>query len=233
MSTTDKERFNGMPETSEGNTAEAQDAVQNQTANAGSTAPSGSSAAAVQDSAEVTAHDEVAALRARVAELEAQVKELQNLRLRALADLDNYRKRITREMEQLRVQAAGSVIQELLPTIDHLELALEHALDDKHPIVQGVKMVLAQLHEVLKRYGLEPIPAEGLPFDPYLHEAVAHTPSVEHPPDTVLQVMQQGYRLGDMVLRPARVVVSAGNTQAGAAGGTDNINEVSTEDTAK
>lgn len=130
--------------------------------------------------------------------------------LRARADFDNYRKRMAREMERVRKVAADALIQDMLPGIDNLGLALMHADENSDALKQGVSMVHKQLLDALGNHGLKPIEAMGQAFDPNVHEAVQQVTSTTVEKDHVVQVFQNGYMLGDMILRPARVVVSTG-----------------------
>lgn len=143
--------------------------------------------------------------------------ELKNQLLRARAEFDNYRKRTVREAEQNRQRATESLIRDLLPVIDNLELALQHA-DKEHPVSEGVSMVARQFQDVLRRAGVETIPAVGAAFDPGVHEAVMHAPSEEVAENTVSHEFQKGYRLGTYVLRPSKVAVSKGAAEAPANG---------------
>lgn len=145
-----------------------------------------------------------------VQQLTLERDDLKNQLLRARAEFDNYRRRTARDMEDIRKRAAESLLRELLPVVDNLERALAHAEKD-NPLSQGVEMVLKQLAGVLQSKGLEPIPAVGERFDPNLHEALAHQPSGEHEADFVAVEYERGYRLGDYVLRPSKVVVSSGS----------------------
>jgi len=140
----------------------------------------------------------------------AERDELQDLLLRTRAEFDNFRKRVAREAERVRKTAAQSLVHDLLPVVDNLERALDHASDDSGGFAQGVEMVFKQMCDILGRNGLEPIPAVGRPFDPNVHEAVMRAASEEIPADHVAQEFQRGYRLGAYVLRPSKVVVSAG-----------------------
>lgn len=146
-----------------------------------------------------------------IAELIAERDALNDQLLRQRAEFDNYRKRNLREFDQIRKTAARNLIEDLLPVLDNLERALEHVADPAiHPVVQGVDMVVKNLKDKLASHGLEPIVALGQPFDPNVHEALAQQPSDEHPADTVVAEYHRGYRLGDLVLRPAKVAVSSG-----------------------
>lgn len=146
--------------------------------------------------------------------LEAKAEELKDQLLRSRAEFENFRKRTAREVERIRKTATESVIHDLLPVLDNLELALEHAEDAVGPIADGVKMVLKQLLGVLERNGLEPIEALGRPFDPKVHEAISEIESAEIPKDNVAQEFQRGYTLGGQILRPSKVVVSLGENEA-------------------
>ncbi|MDK1021378.1 MAG: nucleotide exchange factor GrpE [Candidatus Hydrogenedentes bacterium] len=145
--------------------------------------------------------------------LEAEAGELKDQLLRGRAEFDNYRKRSAREVERIRKTASESLIHDLLPVIDNLELALDHTQNASGPLADGVKMVLEQLLEVLARNGLEPIEALGQPFDPNVHEAVSQVESEEVPKDKVAKEFQRGYKLGGQILRPSKVVVSLGDDE--------------------
>lgn len=146
--------------------------------------------------------------------LQLELAEVKDQMLRTRADFDNYRKRMAREMERVRKVAAEVLIHDILPGIDNLDLALQHADDQSAGLAQGVQMVYKQLQDALAGHGLTPIEALGKPFDPNLHEAVSQAPSEEHEKDHVAQVFQTGYTLGDVVLRPSKVVVSTGSPEA-------------------
>lgn len=145
-----------------------------------------------------------------MAVLAAERDALRDQLLRARAEFDNYRKRVSRDMEQLRKTAAEALIRDMLPVVDNLERALAHAEDKNNPLVQGVEMVTKQFADLLTGRGLEPVAAMGIPFDPNVHEALAYQPSEEHPENTVMLEYERGYKLGEQVLRPAKVVVSSG-----------------------
>lgn len=144
-----------------------------------------------------------------------KVAELENELLRSHAELDNYRKRVRREMESERKYAALPLLQDLVPVIDNLQRALQAARDSgNQEITQGVEMVASQLKTVLDRHGCQPVAEVGAVFDPNIHEAIAYQPSDEHPSGSVTHVHQLGYQLHDRVVRPAQVVVSSGPAQA-------------------
>jgi len=130
--------------------------------------------------------------------------------LRSQAEFDNYRKRAQREMDEERKFSPLPIVRDLLPVLDNLRRATDAARSANEPsnLVQGIDLVLQQIEQVLARYGVTPIPAVGQPFDPHLHEALTQMPSAEHPPLTVLQELERGYKLHDRVVRPGKVIVS-------------------------
>jgi molecular chaperone GrpE len=126
---------------------------------------------------------------------------------RVAADFENYRKRAARDQESLVARAAERLVRELLPVLDDLERALQAAEQhEEAELEEGVRLVHRQLASALRKEGLEEIPTDGK-FDPHLHEALLAQPA-EAEEGTVVEVLQKGYRLGDRVLRPARVVVA-------------------------
>ncbi len=151
--------------------------------------------------------EDLAGLRARAQERDQFLVLLQ----RTQADFENYQKRTQRERESERRYWHGAFALDLLPVIDNLDRAMTAAKQagESGPLVQGVGMVQTQLLDMLKRHGITPIDALGKPFDPNLHQAIMQQPSREHPPQTVIQVLQQGFMIHDRVLRPAGVIVSA------------------------
>jgi molecular chaperone GrpE len=139
--------------------------------------------------------------------------------LRAVADLENYRRRTNREKEELRQFAATAVLRDLLPVLDHLELGFGASRQqaDAKAVTEGVALVLEQLKGVLGRHGLQEVNPSGRKFDPHLHESISHLPSNEVPEEHVLQVVRTGYTLNGRLLRPASVVLSSGPPPKGAA----------------
>lgn len=132
--------------------------------------------------------------------------------LRAEADLDNYRKRAQKEAEESRMYRALPLLRDLLPGLDNLQRAVSAAANggDSRDLVEGVKLVLKQFEGVLASHSIQAIDAVGQPFDPNLHAAVQQVPSPDHPPMTVVQELEKGYRLHDRVVRPSQVIVSSG-----------------------
>lgn len=151
--------------------------------------------------------------KAQLQTLENEAAQLRDQLLRARAEFDNYRRRTARETERIRKTAGESVIADLLPVLDHLELALQHTDSSEGSLAEGVRLVMKQAYDVLGRHGLEPIAAAAEAFDPNIHEAVMQREDVSVPEHTVLEVFQGGYRLGGHVLRPAKVVVSTGGPE--------------------
>ena len=148
--------------------------------------------------------------RPEVIELEAlraENEELIDTLQRVKAEFDNYRKRSARDQEGLVARAGERIVKELLPVLDDLERALEAAhAHEEAKLEEGVELVHRQLEQVLEREGLSPVETAGK-FDPHVHEALLTQPSAADEGD-VIEVLQKGYRLGDRVLRPARVVVA-------------------------
>lgn len=141
--------------------------------------------------------------------LQQEIAGLRDQLLRLAADFDNYRKRATREQQEVREYGTTNVLNEVLPVLDNLDRALAHSEGDKSPVVAGVRLVVKQFHDVLSRFGVASFASVGVPFDPERHEAVAQLPTSEHKPGTIVEELQKGYMLRDRLLRPARVVVAA------------------------
>jgi molecular chaperone GrpE len=147
-------------------------------------------------------------LEQRIAELEAERDERLADLQRVAADFDNYRKRVAREQTQILARSGERVVSKLLPVLDDLERALDAAEHhEEAKVLEGVRMTKDALAAVLASEGVEEIPADG-PFDPHVHEALMTQPGDGVEPGHVLQVVTRGYRIGDVVLRPARVVVA-------------------------
>ena len=138
--------------------------------------------------------------------------EYLNLAQRTRAEFENYRKRAVRDAALAQERGAAKLALELLPAIDNLDRALAHAGSDgangDANFVSGIKHVHSDVLAALERVGIEPYSPEGEPFDPTQHEAVAQQPFEGAQPGTVVEVYQRGYRLGETILRPARVVVA-------------------------
>jgi molecular chaperone GrpE len=147
---------------------------------------------------------------ATVEQLRAELNQSKDQTLRCQAELENYRKRAAREMDDHRRYANMGLIRELLPVLDNVQRAIEAAekSTDGSGLLDGVKLVAQQLQGVLERHHCVKIEALGAPFDPHLHHAILQQPSQEHPANTILMVTQDGYKLHDRVVRPSQVIVS-------------------------
>jgi len=154
--------------------------------------------------------------------LAAERDELADALLRLRAEFDNYRRRATRESFETRDRAQCDLLADLLPVLDNLERALDAAEHhEEGKVLDGVRMTRDMFVDLLARTGVEEISGVGAQFDPQVHEAISVQPS-EHEEGTVAAVLERGYRQGERVLRPGRVVVSAGpggGAQAGPGGG--------------
>ena len=149
-----------------------------------------------------------AELQERLVVLELERDEYLNDLKRVAADFENYRKRVARDQEGLAARAHERLVKELLPVLDDLERALAAAEEhEEATLEEGVRLVHRELADALAREGLAEIETNGV-FDPHVHEALLSQPS-DQDVGSVLEVVQKGYRLGDRVLRPARVVVAA------------------------
>jgi molecular chaperone GrpE len=147
--------------------------------------------------------------------LQQQLQESNDRLLRSQAELENYRKRSRRELDEQRRYAQLPIIRDLLPVLDNLERAVSSAnqSDDPsiHSLLEGVQLVTAELKSVLERHHCQPTEAvAGTVFDPNCHEAISQQPSAEHPPSSVMHVVQAGYQLRDRVVRPSQVIVASG-----------------------
>lgn len=151
-----------------------------------------------------------------VGQLTKQLKDWQDTAVRVTADLDNYRKRMAREKTDLIRYGNQSLLEELLPVLDNFEMGLQAAAQDESSMIfQGMQMVKKQLDDFLAGQGVEEIPAEGVAFDPNVHEAVSQEETAEVECGSVLRVMRRGFRMGDRLLRPANVVVAKAPAEEG------------------
>ena len=166
-----------------------------------------------EDTAEAGARvlEDLDALRNRVQAAEQARDQYLDLATRTRADFENYQKRMQRDLATERRFAQEPLARDLLGVLDNLERATAAAekAGEKGPLVQGVGMVHSQFLDALRRHGVTRMEAQGQPFDPNLHQAVMQQPTKEHPPMTVVNVLEPGYLIHDRVLRPARVAVSA------------------------
>jgi molecular chaperone GrpE len=146
-------------------------------------------------------------------QLQADLERFRDLALRSQADFDNYRKRSAREKEDAVKYANSSLLERLIPIIDNFELGLAAAAggsSENSPILAGMSMVAKQLNDFLAESGVTAIDATGQPFDPNLHEAIAHEHNPNVPEGTVIRQVRKGFKLKDRLLRPANVIISRG-----------------------
>ena len=151
----------------------------------------------------------------QVEKLRAQLKEAKDQALRSQAELENYRKRAARQMDQERRYACMPMIRDLLPVWDNIGRAID-ATEQSHDtssLLEGFKMTVEQLESALARHHCVEIEALHQPFDPNLHEAISQLPNDNHPAGTITHVVQIGFLLHDRVVRPTQVVVSSGSPQ--------------------
>jgi molecular chaperone GrpE len=178
---------------------------------------------------ETGAEENVSAPQDNPAEKEEMVpaKELQACRdelaqmkdqfLRARADMENYRRRMQREKEEMAKFANEGILKEILPVVDNLDRAIAHAREHEDKgsgLLDGVEMTQRQLHKVLEKYNVCPIDALDQPFDSSCHEAMGQMERDDCPPNTVVEEMQKGYTLNERLLRPSMVMVSKKSSSA-------------------
>ena len=157
--------------------------------------------------------DPIAELKASLAKADQEKKENWERYLRAAADLENYRRRAKRDLDDARADSKTRVLKEMLPVVDNLERALLHAEEavqapELAAMIDGIRLVLRQFTAAFERCDVTAVDALGQPFDPNLHEAISQAETTAQPAGTVLSVLQRGYKLGDRLLRPALVVVA-------------------------
>lgn len=159
--------------------------------------------------------EDFARMQQELEEARAESSAATDKLMRLAAEFDNYKKRNIKEQETVRKYAVQNLIKELLPILDNLERAINSANESKDTdsLIDGIKMVLKQLYNVLEKEGVSEIKAVGEIFDPNFHEAVAHVPSNEYPENVIIEEFQKGYILHDRVIRPAMVAVSKGPTE--------------------
>ena len=158
---------------------------------------------------------ELIATRAELKRVETENTELKDQLTRRQADFENYRKRVDRERSETYNRVNADVATKLLPVLDNLKRALEaessvesSESDEFRHFLSGVDLIFKQLNGVLEAMGVKPVPAVGEQFDPHIHEAVVMEATDEYEPDTVMQEIVAGYRLGDKLIRPALVKVA-------------------------
>ena len=153
---------------------------------------------------------EIDELKKKLEEKEREVQEHHDRLLRLAADFENYKKRAAKEKEEWTKFANEDLIRAILPFIDNLERAVNHAqkLSDTGVLIEGVRLTLQQLLQTLNKFGLSTFESVGNPFDPTVHEAMLVVETDQHEPNQVVEEFQKGYLLNDRLLRPATVSVS-------------------------
>ena len=151
---------------------------------------------------------EEASETSKEAEAEAKVAQMKDQLLRTMAEFDNYRKRTTKEKEQIFNRGVSYVVEAILPVIDNLERALSVAKDRDDNFVKGVEMTYNQMISALKNLGVEQMNALGQTFDPHFHDAMQHIEDEQYGESEIVDVFQKGYMLNDVVIRPSLVKVA-------------------------
>ncbi len=188
------------------NTEEAE-AAEESTETAEENAEASEESAEQAEQTEEPAPDPVAELEGKVKTLEEAAAKDKDRYLRLLAEYDNFRKRSIQEKDAAAANAAAKAALEIISVIDNFERAMDAECSDEN-YKKGVEMIYNQFTDVIKKLGVEEIDALGKPFDPNLHNAVSHTEDESFGENTVCQVYQKGYKLGDKVIRCAMVVVA-------------------------
>jgi len=156
--------------------------------------------------------DAISRLQAQVDSLTAEKASLYDQLLRRHAEFDNYRKRVERERAETYQRGRDDVLLQFLPVVDNFERALtslETSEGDAEALRHGVELIHRQFKDALSKFGLEPVEAVGQAFDPHVHEAVTTEATDKHEENTVIEEFQRGYKIGDRLLRPAKVKVAS------------------------
>lgn len=141
-------------------------------------------------------------------EAEAKMAQMKDQLLRTMAEFDNYRKRTTKEKEQIFNRGVIYVVEAILPVIDNFERALSAAKDREDNFIKGVEMTYNQMLSALKNLGVEQMDALGQTFDPHFHDAMQHLEDDQYGENEIVEVFQKGYMLNDLVIRPSLVKVA-------------------------
>jgi molecular chaperone GrpE len=164
----------------------------------------------------------IEALSDELQSLKKEFDDLTDRNLRLQAEFDNFRRRGLKERQEAHNFGHQNIVKDLLPTVDNLDRALSHSEDseggDLAGLLQGIELVRRELLGVLGKHGVEKIEAAGVAFDPVVHEAMAQLENNEVEPNTVLEVLEEGFKLRDRMLRPSRVLVSKRSDGAGGQG---------------
>jgi molecular chaperone GrpE len=155
-----------------------------------------------------------------------EIAALKDKWLRAVADHENYKKRVKRDTDDAVTRKAQALLTSFLPTVDNLDRALEIAepvvgrvpadvASSVEQVVKGLRMVRDEFLSGLKKHGIEPVASVGVPFDPAVHDALQQLDSPDHAPGVVIREFEKGYKLGDRLLRPARVIIAGAGSSGG------------------
>jgi len=181
-------------------------------------APVAAATAGAAGSAEIAATGRLQELEAELASLRKDHQTVREQSMRIAADFDNFRKRQSRDQDDIRIKIACSTLTEILPVVDNFDRArqqLNPESEEAQVLHRSYQGIYKQLVDAFKQLGVSPMRVEGEVFDPSLHEAVLRQPSQEHPEDVVIEELQRGYHLNGRVLRHALVTVSMGPGPAG------------------
>jgi molecular chaperone GrpE len=181
-------------------------------------APEGSEPSGADPVPEVDQADRLQQLEAQLAALQSENESLRGQYMRIAADFDNFRKRQSRDQDDLKLQITCTTLSEILPVVDNFDRARQQLSpqgEEAQTLHRSYQGLYKQLVDVFKQLGVSPMRVEGEPFDPNLHEAVLREESHDHPEDVVVEELQRGYHLNGRVLRHALVKVSMGPGPAG------------------
>jgi len=164
-----------------------------------------------EETSEETLSDPIKTMETRIEELEKEVEVNYDRFIRVTADFENYKKRIAREMSDLRKFANENILKDMLSAVDNLERAIESGSkqdSEKQTLLEGVEITLKDLFRMFEKYGVKDFKSEGQPFDPVFHQAMMQEQTNDYPDNTVLNELQKGYTIHERLLRPAMVVVA-------------------------
>jgi molecular chaperone GrpE len=153
------------------------------------------------------ARAQIEALQSQLADAESKVSEFRDSWMRSQAEFQNYKKRIERDNEMMYASMKGDIVKKVLPVLDDLERAMQNRPEDS-AWANGIELIVRKLQNVLDSEGIKRIEAEGVTFDPNFHEAISHEPNDTVESGHVIAVVQNGYMLGERVIRPALVRVA-------------------------
>jgi len=164
-----------------------------------------------EETSEETLSDPIKTMETRIEELEKEVEVNYDRFIRVTADFENYKKRIAREMSDLRKFANENILKDILSAVDNLERAIESGSkqdSEKQTLLEGVEITLKDLFRIFEKYGVKDFKSEGEPFNPVFHQAMMQEQTNDYPDNTVLNELQKGYTIHERLLRPAMVVVA-------------------------